>query len=97
MPTQPETVNVTIYNTTYSLARPADQNSPDITELAEYVDAKMHAVSKRAELVSSTRVAVLAALEIAQELFEMRQDNHAEANTINTRIGNLLKTITDTS
>jgi len=87
-----DTIDVTIFNTPYSLSPLADSQAPDIRDLAVYVDAKMIGASKRAGIVSSTKVAVLAALEIAQELFELRR----ATNTANTRINDIIRTIDDT-
>lgn len=41
-----------------------------IKNLAEYVDAKMREISSQAASVTSTRVAVMAALNVADELFQ---------------------------
>ena len=93
MPNPSDTVQVTIFNTPYSLSPPADPQTSDIREVAEYLDAKMLDISERASLVSSTKVAVLAALEIAHELFELRRTTEADANNANRRIAELVRTI----
>ena len=87
-----DTVNVTIFNTPYSLSPLTDPQAPNISELAAYVDAKMTNASERAGIVSSTKVAVLTALEIAQELFELRR----ATDTANTRINDIIRSIDDT-
>jgi len=46
-----------------------------VTELAAYVDQKMQAASDRIAGGDSLRVAVLAALNIADECFRLRQGN----------------------
>ena len=46
-----------------------------VTELAAYVDQKMQAASDRIAGGDSLRVAVLAALNIADEYFRLRQGN----------------------
>ena len=57
-------VRVEIFDQAYSL-RGTD---PDyIVKLAEYVDAKMHAVAEQTQTVDTARLAVLAALNIADE------------------------------
>ncbi|HUI84634.1 MAG TPA: cell division protein ZapA [Candidatus Binatia bacterium] len=63
-------VRVDIYDQTYHL-RGSD---PDyITELAGYVDTKMRLIAQQAATVDSLRVAVLAALNIADELHVLRR------------------------
>ena len=58
-------VTVNIYDQTYHLS---GQNVEHITQLAECVDAKMRAVAAQGRTVDSLRVAVLAALNLADEL-----------------------------
>lgn len=59
-----------IYGQTYNLN--VDENEEYLKNLAAYVDAKMQAVSESAHTVDSVKVAVLAALNIADELFLAR-------------------------
>ena len=69
-------VRVEIFDQAYNL-RGSD---PDyILKLAEYVDAKMRAVAEATNTIDTVRLAVLAALNIADEyhLLKKRQDNGA--------------------
>jgi cell division protein ZapA len=61
----PAYVTVTIYDQTYHLS---GQDADHIRGLAETVDAKMRAVAAQGRTVDSLRVAVLAALNLADEL-----------------------------
>jgi cell division protein ZapA len=58
-------VTVKIYDQTYHLS---GQDPAHIRHLAERVDAKMRAVAAQGRTVDSLRVAVLAALNLADEL-----------------------------
>jgi len=58
-------VTVEIYDQTYHLS---GQNADHIRSLAAQVDAKMRAVAAQGRTVDSLRVAVLAALNLADEL-----------------------------
>jgi len=58
-------VTVSIYDQTYHLS---GQNGEHIRQLAESVDVKMRAVAAQGRTVDSLRVAVLAALNLADEL-----------------------------
>ncbi len=69
MKNTPTAVSVEIYDQTYHL-RGIDPEH--IEALARIVDGKMHAVSAHGATVDSLRVAVLAALNIADELTELR-------------------------
>lgn len=62
-------VSVEIYDQTYHLRGVDPQH---IDALAKLVDGKMRAVSAHGATVDSLRVAVLAALNIADELTELR-------------------------
>src|SRR6201996_9397784 len=63
-------VSVDIYDQTYHLRA----HDPDyIQKLANTVDAKMRAVSANGNTVDSLRVAVLAALNIADELMRLQE------------------------
>ncbi|MGI4758988.1 MAG: cell division protein ZapA [Janthinobacterium lividum] len=66
-------VSVEIYDQTYRLSGVDPQH---ITALASLVDDKMRAVSAHGATVDSLRVAVLAALNIADELTELRARHH---------------------
>jgi cell division protein ZapA len=69
-------VRVEIFDQGYSLSGPDPQY---ILKLAEYVDAKMRAVAEQTHTVDTVRVAVLAALNIADEyhLLKRNQDEGA--------------------
>ena len=58
-------IRVEIYDQTYHL-RGSDPD--DVLKLAEYVDSKMRQVAAQTATVDSLRLAVLAALNIADEL-----------------------------
>ena len=60
-----------IYNQTYNLS--TEQSEDYVKELAAYVDGKMHDAAEAARTVDSVKVAVLAALNIADELLTLRQ------------------------
>ena len=63
---------VVIYNQTYNLR--SDHESGYIQDLAEYVDMRMNDIARATMTVDSLRVAILAALQIADELFQARKD-----------------------
>ena len=92
-PAEPQSIAVEIYDQVYNL-RGTDHAY--IERLAQVVDAKMRAVSAHGNTVDSLRVAVLAALNIADELCAVRQRYEQLAGTvqnsqttIRSRAGNL--------
>jgi cell division protein ZapA len=68
-------VKIEIYGQSYNVQ--ADENEAYLNELAAFVDAKMRTVAEATRTVDSVRVAVLAALNIADELhtIQRRQDS----------------------
>lgn len=97
MPPQPENptgyVTVQIYDQAYHLS---GQDADHVRSLAEQVDAKMRAVAAQGRTVDSLRVAVLAALNLADELSQYQKAGaavlgHARANTLRTLLDEVLE------
>ncbi len=65
-----QTIRVEIYNQTYSIR--SDGDNDYILSLAEYVDRKMREISSGTLTVDSLKVAILAALHIADELQQLQ-------------------------
>jgi len=60
-----------------------------VTELATYVDAKMRAAGESAPSGDAQRLAVLAALNVADELFRCRETTLAKDGQVAERAGEL--------
>jgi cell division protein ZapA len=73
---KPSLVHVEIFGQSYALNAGAD--GAYVEQLAAYVDARMREVGKSAGAVDSVRVAVLAALNIADECFRLRAGGGAK-------------------
>ena len=85
-PTNGNSVRVEIYDQAYNL-RGSD---PDyIFKLAEYVDLKMRTVAEQTATIDSLRLAVLAALNIADEYHILKRTYDAIAGEINQRANHL--------
>jgi len=65
-------VTVEIYGQSYTMSGDLDEGY--VQKLARYVDEKMRAVSEATQTVDSVRVAVLAAMAIADELHSRQQE-----------------------
>lgn len=79
-------VRVEIYDQTYHL-RGSDPEY--IAELAEYVDTKMRLIAQQASTVDSLRLAVLSALNIADELHVLKRKYESIDSDYNERAGHL--------
>src|SRR3954451_16606323 len=75
-PTTTPTVRVEIYNQTYNIR--SDGDTEYIIQLAEFVDSKMREISSGTLTVDSLKVAILAALHIADEFYQLK---HSQAQT----------------
>jgi len=67
---------VRIFGNEYGIRGEADPEY--IEKVAQYVDARMREVSERMEIASHSRVAVLAAVNIADELLRSREPSPSE-------------------
>ncbi len=79
-------VRVEIYDQTYHLR---GSDAAYISELAGYVDTKMRLISQQASTVDSLRVAVLAALNIADEYLMLKRRYEAATHDYSARAEHL--------
>ena len=94
-PAPPGYTTVSIYDQAYHLM---GQDTEHIRHLAEQVDAKMRAVAAQGRTVDSLRVAVLAALNLADELAQATggipaaaRDGHERALTLSGLLDEVLE------
>ena len=66
-------VDVEIHGRTYNLL--SDDNPAVIRNIAAYVDDKMRQIGETTHTADTTRIAILAALNITSELFDSRQSD----------------------
>jgi cell division protein ZapA len=85
-------VTVEIYDQTYHLS---GQDTEHIQQLAAQVDAKMRAVAAQGRTVDSLRVAVLAALNLADEISQSAspdaRQGHARAASLRGLLDEVLE------
>jgi cell division protein ZapA len=79
-------VTVKIYDQTYHLS---GQDPAHIRRLAELVDTRMRAVAAHGRTVDSLRVAVLAALNLADELVQAIESGEADPQVGRARAASL--------
>ena len=75
--TSSPTIRVEIYNQTYNIR--SDGDTEYIIQLAEFVDGRMREISSGTLTVDSLKVAILAALHIADELHRLK-NMHEQAD-----------------
>jgi cell division protein ZapA len=83
-----EQVHLTILGREYRVAcRPDERN--ELLACAHYVDQKMAAIRDVGKVLGADRIAVLAALQIAQELFGARGGDDGEVSDVRRRLRDL--------
>ena len=87
----PNQVKVNIFGSEYVLK--ADGKHEYIKIIANYVDKKMRDVDKSQSINSSVKVAILAALNIADELFQEKEYRERLLNQINEDSRKLNRTL----
>ncbi len=84
-----QTVTVNIYGEDYPIRGDAD--SDYIIQVASYLDAKMREVAQRNGNKSPSKVAILAALNITDELFRARNASSTEVKNIEEKTQTILE------
>ena len=79
-------VSVRLLDREYQVACPMDERS-DLLDSAEYLDSKMREVRDSGKVVGLDRVAVISALNIANELIKLRRNG----GTVDVDLGARLK------
>ncbi|MFH1843334.1 MAG: cell division protein ZapA [bacterium] len=83
----PTSVTVSIYGHEYTLKGEAD--SEYVQKVAGFVDRKMKEIADNSSIASTTKVAILAAINIADELFRERQKRHEALALLDERTGQI--------
>jgi cell division protein ZapA len=92
MPDASNLVKVSILGQDYTVKAPADASY--IKEVAEYVNEKMREVQESiGPDQSSTRIAILAAMNISDELFSIKQNKDSVTGDVGSRIASLIELI----
>ena len=86
-------IKVTIYGNEYTITSDADPEH--ILRIAKYVDQQMKRTSSIVSFSSNTKIAILTALNIADELYREKLQNRHTASDLNERIGMMVKSLDD--
>ena len=80
-------IQVEIFGQIYKVRGDEDQGY--IEELARYVDSKMKAIAETTRTIDSLKVAILAALNIADEYFKLERDHKGSEKRVAERASEL--------
>lgn len=86
-------LKVNIFGTEYPVKGTIDVEY--IRQVADYVDSKMHDVEKNTSAKSSLKVAILAAINIADELFREREEKRGLVRSLEEKINRLSQLINE--
>ncbi len=95
MKSESKTIKVTIFGKEYEVKGSTDEKY--VEYLANYVDSVMRDISKRSSSFSSSNVAILAALNIADEMFKERQQFKQQIEELEKEIRNIIDSTNETS
>jgi cell division protein ZapA len=86
-------VQVQIFGHSYTIRGEANQDY--ILDVAAYVDRKMREITEKLPVASLSKVAVLASLNIADELFKERAQRDAQRQALDSRAARLNAVLDD--
>ena len=84
-------IKIDIFDQTYNVA--GDLDTAYVEELAQYVDAKMREIARATLTVDTAKVAVLAALAVADELHALRQTREKSRKTLREQARRCLRLV----
>ena len=84
-----KSIKVNIYGSEYLIKGEGD--SEHVEEIAAYLDEKMHEVNPKGAIKSPLKVAILAALNIADEYFGSREGFHSKLRTVENKTEELIE------
>jgi cell division protein ZapA len=81
-------ISVRVLEKEYQVACPVEERS-DLLDSAEYLNSKMREIRDAGNVVGLDRIAVMAALNIANELLKLRNQDRSLNSEVGTRIKQL--------
>jgi cell division protein ZapA len=85
MAKEPQSIRVVIYDQVYFMR--GDLNEEYIQKLAQYLDTKMRAIAERTRTVDTLRVAMLAALNVADEYHQLKARHEEITQHVDQKVG----------
>lgn len=79
---------VEIFGRSYLIKGDAEANYT--LELANYVDKKMREIAEKSSNIAPSKMAILAALNIADELFKLKEESELEKEQIKAKASHLI-------
>ncbi|MBD3370229.1 cell division protein ZapA [Candidatus Fermentibacteria bacterium] len=93
MAERPESIRVNIFGREYSIRGEGEPSY--VSEIAHYVDMKMRQMTNNVAMASTAKVAILASLNITDELFQSQKDLEKMEEDHGKELGRLADRIED--
>ena len=81
-----DTTRVEIFGTEYSVRADVGAEAQYVQDIAAYVDSKMKEIAEKQQLVSSTKIAILAAINLADEIFQEKQRHDKASASVSQKV-----------
>ncbi|MGA3326272.1 MAG: cell division protein ZapA [Terriglobia bacterium] len=85
MAKEPQSIRVVIYDQEYFMR--GDLNQEYIQKLAQFLDTKMRSIAERTRTVDTLRVAMLAALNVADEYHQLKARYEEVTQHMDQKVG----------
>jgi cell division protein ZapA len=86
-----QTTKVTIFGVEYSIT--SDRNPDEVRRIAKFVDDKMWEISENNNLISTEKVAILTALNIAEDYLGTLEQRKRETERVERKTSSIIKLI----
>lgn len=93
MANETQSIRVVIYYQEYFMR--GDLNQEYIQKLAQYVDAKMRSIAERTRTVDTLRIAILAALNVADEYHQIKARHEQMTLHMDQKVGEISDALED--
>jgi len=93
MAPQNDILKINIYGTEYPIKSDTETDAEYIQEVAAYVDKKMREIDQNTQAKSSLKIAILAALNITDELFQAKRLNQELLHEMGDKLNNLTSSL----
>ena len=71
----------------------SEREEPELRNAVQYVDAKMREIRDQGKVIGVERIAIMAALNIAHELFSAKLDGGLDVSALESRIVRMQKLV----
>lgn len=86
-------LKINIYGTEYPIKSDAATDAEYIKQVAAYVDEKMREIDHNTQAKSSLKIAILAALNITDELFQEKRASETKLKEMREKLDNLTSSL----